>query len=112
MGLGSVSLRSLDVCRRRLGMVAWAGLWISVLPSDLGAGLCFVLRPRFRTWSWVRLWLGLDRLASAWTGGLFPSLVGRVGRTLRRCRIRRLQSRRLCAAARRLAILEREPGDA
>ena len=51
--------------RRRLGLVAWSGLWISVLPSDLGAGLCFVLR--IRRWIWIRLWLGFDRLASAWT---------------------------------------------
>src|ERR1035441_5391129 len=109
LGLGAVSLRSLDDVQRSVGLVARSGLRISVLPSDLGAGLCFLLW----IWRWFRIWIrGLDWLASAWTMLPFPSLVGRVWRTLRRCRFWSIQPRRLCSPARGHAIFEREPGDA
>src|ERR1035441_1295001 len=84
LGLGAVSLRALDDVQRSVGLVARSGLRISVLPSDLGAGLCFLLW----IWRWFRIWIrlwfrGLDWLASAWTMRPFPSLVGRGWRALR-----------------------------
>src|ERR1017187_10467749 len=93
LGLGAVSLRSLDDVQRSVGLVARSGLRISVLPSDLGAGLCFVLW----IWRWFRIWIrlwfqGLHRLASAWTVRPFPSLVGRVWRAPRRCPVLSLKT--------------------
>lgn len=89
-------------------MVAWSGVRVSGLSSDLGASLCFILRiwRRLRIRSWVRL----NRLASTRSGRLLSSLVGTLGWRLRAFRC--LQPWRFCSTARRFAILKRKPGDA
>ena len=96
-------------------MVAGSGLRVPVLPSDLGAGLCFVLRLGRWCRIWFRLGLGLGRLASPWTVRLFPSLVGPLGRAWHQHQHYQHQHHQpqwLCSAAWRHAIFEREPGAA
>src|SRR5882724_1406455 len=86
--MGALPLWPLDVLRQFVGLVAWADLWRRILPSVLVAGVCIVLWLGWRIWLrlWLR-WLGRLRLASDRAVRLFPSLVGRISRALRRSRL-------------------------
>jgi hypothetical protein len=82
VGLGALSLWTLDVVRQCVGVVAGTGVGRRVLPSVLGAGVCVVLWLGLGLRFWLgRVWLAADRSLR-----LFPSLVGRISRALRRGR--------------------------
>src|ERR1700736_159303 len=107
MGMGTVSLRALVSLRRCVGVVAWTG--------DCGVYPVLVSRVRIvlwlgrRLWVWRWLWrMGRLRLASDWALRLFPSLVGRISRPVRRGRLPgRFQSLwRVRALAQRNAVFE------
>src|SRR5215469_7694889 len=75
MGLGSLSLWTLALVRRRVGMVAWSGVWL--VPSVLGSCVCVLLG--LGRGFWFRLWrggLGRLRLAPSRTVRLVSSVVG------------------------------------
>src|ERR1700684_70210 len=88
MGLGSLSLWTLDVVRRRVGMVAWSGVGRGLLPSVLGAGLCIFLWIRRRIRIWLRSRMGrMGRfwLAADWSLRSLLSMVGGIRWPVRLC---------------------------
>jgi len=55
LGLGALSLRTLDAVRQFMGMVARTGMGRRLLSSAVGAGVCFILR----VGRWLGFWSGL-----------------------------------------------------